>query len=155
MTRTVNKQINLNRPFHPESMWDGIKWRDEDEDDYAYDRARLEWRRAQPPSVIEGLAAEYRALRKEGIPHEDIDPACYDGFLEYSFRWPIKSRAIRVEVAKIDDPDGVSNRLNEVQPNDEVIKGNEAIEHIPDELPALLDDPMIGRMIDEHADSMN
>lgn len=145
MTRTVNKQVKLNGRFHPESMWGGIKERLEEyyDPDYAYEQARREWRAAQIPSVIESLAAEYRNLRKEGIPHQDIDQACYDGYLEYQYRWPVKSRKMRDEVAMADDPDAVYKRRNKVQPNDEVIKGDEAIEPIPDPLPDRNDDSII------------
>lgn len=145
MTRTVNKQVKLNRPFHPESMWEGLKDRAEDyyDPDYAYEQARREWRAAQIPSVIEGLSAEYRRLREEGIPHHEIDQACYDGYLEYQYRWPVKSRPHREAIAKLDDPDAVYKRPNKVQPNDEVIKGDEAIERIPDGLPDRNDDSII------------
>lgn len=147
-------KVNLNRPFHAESLWDEIL-RSREDFDYDYDIARRQWRMSQSGSVIQDLASEYKKLRQLGIPHEGIDEACYDGYLEYIRRWPVKSAALRIAIAKINDPDAVSDRLNEVQPNDEVIKGDEAIERIPDELPALLDDSMIGQMIDEHADSMN
>lgn len=157
MTRTVNKQVKLNGRFHPESMWGGIKDRPEDyyDPDYAYEQARREWRAAQIPSVIEALSAEYRRLREEGIPHHDIDEACYDGYLEYQYRWPIKSRPHREAIAKLDDPDAVYKRPNKVQPNHHVDQQYEAIEPLPDPLPDAFDDSMIGQMIDEHADLMN
>lgn len=145
MTRTVNKQVKLNGRFHPESMWGGIKERLEDyyDPDYAYEQARREWRAAQIPSVIEGLCAEYRRLRSEGIPHHEIDEACYDGYLEYQYRWPKKGHPYREALAKLDDLDAISERLNMVQPNDEVIKGDEAIERIPDGLLDRNDDSII------------
>lgn len=145
MTRTVNKRINLNRPFHPESMWDGITERLEDyyDPDYAYEQARREWRAAQIPSVIEDLCTEYRKLRSEGVPHQNIDEACYDGYLEYQYRWPIKSRPHREALAKLDDPDAVFKRPNKVQPDHHVDQQYEAIELIPDPLPDRNDDSMI------------
>lgn len=145
MTRTVNKRVNLNRPFHPESMWDRITDRLEDyyDPDYAYEQARREWRAAQIPSVIEDLCTEYRKLRAEGVPHQDIDEACYDGYLEYQYRWPIKSRPHREAIAKLDDPDTLSERLKNVRPYDDVNQRYQAIEPIPDPLPDRNDDSII------------
>ena len=145
MTRTVNKQVKLNGRFHHESMWDGIKERLEDyyDPDYAYEQARREWRAAQIPSVIEALCTEYRKLRSEGVPHHEIDEACYDGYLEYQYRWPKKSRPHREALAKLDDPDAVSKRLAKVQPPRDVDQQYAAIEPIPDPLPDRNDDSII------------
>lgn len=140
----MTKQINLNRTFHPESLWPGLA--DPIHDEYAglsYDEARHHWRVSQAPSVIESLAAEYKKLRNQGTPHRDIDEACYDGYLEYLRRWPGKGRKLLAEIRQGEQPDAVSERLNQVQPNDEVIKGNEAIKRIPDRLPDRLDDSII------------
>jgi hypothetical protein len=145
----AKKQVNLNRPFHAESLWVGLGLAEDSYYGLTYDEARYQWRIAQAPSVIEGLAAEYRKLRQLGTPHDAIDEACYDGYLEYQRRWPKKSREMRSavkeadELNQIDEPDAVSDRLNQVQPNDEVDKGNEAIQPLPDELPDRNDDSII------------
>lgn len=154
----TKSKINLNKTFHPESVWDGLAERlvEDEYEGLTYDQARFKWRVAQVPYVIEGLAAEYKKLRSQGVPHEEVDEACYDGYLEYIRRWPVKSRKMRDEVAKIDYPDAVSQRPSKVQPDDEVIKGGEAIESESGLLLDLIDDSIIAsNLIGELVDEMN